>query len=124
MRRVLDRSALGKVGSLLVPASELEAAKLEPIVDLRHGIGAVLRVQERVGERVGLCEILRPFHNGCYRMVDRQRLNRLPKIAQVFVPDADPEQAAIVLHHGDADASVRRVDHDVHRAVACEDVPQ
>ena len=124
MRRVLDRAALRKVGRLLVPAPKLEAATLEPIVNLRHGIGALLRVQQRVGERVGLREILRPFHDASDRMVDRQRLNRLPKIAQVFVPDADPEQPAIVLHHGNAGAPVRRVDHDVHRAVAREDIAQ
>ena len=118
MRRAIDRSALRKIGRLLVPAPELEAAPLEPIVNLRHGIGAILRVQQRVGERVGPGEILRPFHDASDRMVDRQRLNRLAKIAQVFVPDADPEQPAIILHHVNAGAPVRRVDHDVHRAVA------
>ena len=49
MGRVLDRPALGKVSRLLVPAPEFEAAKREPIVNLRHGIGAILRVQQRVG---------------------------------------------------------------------------
>ena len=124
MRRVIDRPALRKVGRLLVPAPELEAATLEPIVNLRHGIGAILRVQQRVGERVGSCKVLRPLHDASDRMVDWQRLNRLPKIAQVFVPDADPEQPAIVLHHGNAGAPVRRVDHDVHRAIAREDIAQ
>ena len=57
-------------------------------------------------------------------MVDWQRLNRLPKIAQVFVPDADPEQPAIILHHGDAGAPVRRIDHDLHCAVARKDIAQ
>ena len=77
MRRVLDRSALRKVGRLLVPAPKFEAASLEPVVKLRHGIGAILGVQQRVGERVGPCEILRPFHDAGDRMVDGQRLNRL-----------------------------------------------
>ena len=77
MRRAVDRSALRKIGRLLVPAPELEAAPLEPVVNLRHGIGAVLRVQQRVGERVGSREILRPFHDAGDRMVDGQRLNRL-----------------------------------------------
>ena len=57
-------------------------------------------------------------------MVDGQRLNRLPKIAQVFVRDADPQQPAIVLHHGDAGAAIRRIDHDVHGAVARKDITQ
>ena len=113
-----------KVGRLLVPAPKLEAATLEPIVNLRHGIGAILRVQQRVGKRVGLRKVLRPFHDASDRMVDRQRLNCLPKIAEVFVPDADPEQPAIVLHHGNAGAPVRRVDHDVHCAVARKDIAQ
>ena len=77
MRRVLDRAALGKVGRLLVPAPELEAATLEPVVKLRHGIGALLWVQQRVGERVRPREVLRPFHDAGDRMVDWQRLNRL-----------------------------------------------
>ncbi len=124
MRRAIHRPALGKIGPLLVPAPELEPATLEPIIKLRHGIGAFLGVQKGVGQRVGTCEVLRPFDHAGDRMVDGQRLNRLPKIAQVLVPDADSEQAAIVLHHSDAYASVRRVDHDVHRAVACEDVTQ
>ena len=124
VRRAVDRAALRKIGRLLVPAPEFEAAALEPVVNLRHGIGAILGVQQRVGERVGPREILRPFHDAGDRMVGGQRLNRLPKIAQVFVPDADPEQPAIVLHHVDAGAPVRRIDHDVHRAVARKDITQ
>ena len=124
MRRVLDRAALGKVGRLLVPAAEFEAATLEPVIKLRHGISALLRVQQRIGERVRSREILRPFHDAGDRMVGGQRLNRLPKIAQFVVPDADPEQPAIVLHHGDAGAAIRRIDHDVHRAVARKDIAQ
>ena len=57
-------------------------------------------------------------------MVDWQRLNRLPKIAQVFVPDADPEQPAIILHHGDARAPVRRIDHDLDCAIPRKDIAQ
>jgi hypothetical protein len=57
-------------------------------------------------------------------MVDRQRLNRLAEIAQVFVPDGDPQQPAIVLHHDNASAPVRRIDHDVHRAVDRETIAQ
>jgi hypothetical protein len=124
VRCVLNRAALRKVGRLLVPAAKSEAAKLEPIVKLRHGIGAVLGVQQRIGERVWPREVLRPFHDARDRMVDWQRLNRLPKIAQIFVPDADPKQPAIFLHHIDAGAAVRRVDHDVHGAVARKNITQ
>src|SRR3984885_3388569 len=124
MRRAVDRPALRKVGRLLVPAPELEAAPLEPVVNLRHGIGAILWVQQRIGERVGSCKVLRPLHDAGDRMVDWQRLNRLAEIAQVLVPDADPEQPAIVLHHVDARAPVRRVDHDVHCAIPRKDIAQ
>src|SRR5580692_11994054 len=105
MRRAIDRAALRKVGRLLVPAPEIEAASFQPIVNLRHGIGAILWVQQCVSERVRPCEVLRPFDYASDRMVDWQPLNRLAEIAQVLVPDADPEQSAIVLHHVDACAS-------------------
>jgi hypothetical protein len=124
MRRFLDRAALRKVGRLLVPAAKFEAASLEPIVKLRHGIGAVLGVQQRIGERVWPCEVLRPFQDASDRMVNWQRLYRLAEIAQVFVPDADPKQPAIILHHGNAGAPVRRIDHDVHRAIARKAIAQ
>src|SRR5271168_9273 len=102
MRRVIDCSTLRKVCRLLVPAPEFEAAALEPIVNLRHGIGAILGIEQCVSERVRPCEVLRPSDYASDGMVDWQRLNRLAEIAQVLVPDADPEQPAIVLHHVDA----------------------
>ena len=57
-------------------------------------------------------------------MIDGQRLDRLAEIAQFLVPDADPQQSAIVLHHVHARAPVRRIDHNVHRAIDGEDIAQ
>src|ERR1700735_764330 len=57
-------------------------------------------------------------------MVGGQRLNGLAKPAQVLVLDADSKQPAVFLHHSDASAPVRRIDHELHGAVAREDVTQ
>jgi hypothetical protein len=57
-------------------------------------------------------------------MVARQSLNRPSKIAQIAIADANPEQPAIILHHSNASAAVRRVDHDEHGAIARKDIAQ
>ena len=124
MRRAIDRPTLGKIGRLLVPAPKFDAAPLEPVVELWHGVGAILGVEQRVGERVGPREILRPFHDAADRVVDGQRLNCLAEIAQLLGPDANPKQPAIVLHHIDASAPIRRIHHDVHCAIPRKDVAQ
>ena len=85
---------------------------------LGRGIGAVLGVEQRVGERVGFSEILRAPEDAGDRMIGAERADRRAEIAQIVVPDADAEKPAIVLHHVDAGAPVRRVDHEMHRSVA------
>ena len=40
-----------------------------------------------------------------------------PSVAQLLVVCANPEQAAVFLHHVDARAAIRRIDHDVQRPV-------
>ena len=51
-------------------------------------------------------------------------MDHLPKLSQLCIRHADAEEPAIVLHHVDAGAPVRRIDHDVHRAVARKDITQ
>lgn len=55
--RIGHISALWKVGSLLHPPAERHAAMAEPFVELRHRVGTILRMQQRVGERMRLCEV-------------------------------------------------------------------
>src|ERR1700722_9707706 len=94
MGRALDRAALRKVAPLLVPGAEPEPATLEPIVNLRHGIGPILRVQQGVGERVGSRKVLCPLHNASDRMVHWQRLNRLAEIAPILIRAAGNSPAS------------------------------
>ena len=44
--------------------------------------------------------------------------------AELVLLNADPEQPAIILHYVYAGAPVRRIDHDVHSAIARKDITQ
>ena len=55
-------------------------------------------------------------------MVGRQRLEGGAEIAQLVLRRADAEQATVLLHHVDAGAAVRRIDHQVHRTLRAEHV--
>ena len=52
--------ALGEVGRLLDPAPEGHAAPIEPCIQLRDGVGAILGMKECVRHRFRPPEILRP----------------------------------------------------------------
>ena len=60
VRAIGQNPTLGEVGSLLDPATEGHAAPIEPSIDLRNGVGAILWMQERVRHRFRPPEILRP----------------------------------------------------------------
>ena len=74
-------------------------------------------MEKRVGERVGLSEILGPARCGGDRMVLGERADRSAELSQLLFVRADAEKAAVFLHHVDARAAIRRIDHDVQRAV-------
>jgi hypothetical protein len=81
-------------------------------------------VEQRNGERIRISEILRPHRHTGDRMVGRQRADRGAKVAQLRLRGADAEQAAILLHHVDADTPICRINHQVHRAVGRKDITQ
>ena len=94
-----DRSALREIGRLLIPAPELEAAPLKPVMDLRDRIRAILRVQQRVGERIRLPKSFARFLTPAIGWSeDRARI--VGEVPQFLSRDANPEQPAVVLHHG------------------------
>src|SRR5215831_19791251 len=115
-----DSPALRQIRSLLDPAPERQPAPLQPGVELRHGIGAILRVQQCVGERVRIGEILCPLRYAADRMIRGQRTDHSAEVPQLRLRGADPEHAAILLHYVNAGTPIGRIDHQVHRAVAGE----
>src|SRR5215467_14838710 len=58
VRRARNSPALREIGRLLDPTPEFEAAALQPSIELRHGVSAVLRMEQCIGERVRIGEIL------------------------------------------------------------------
>ncbi len=124
MRRARKCPALWEIGRLLIPAAKLEAAPLKPVMDLRDGKGAVPRVQQRVGERIRLTEILRSLFDARDWMVGGERTDDRGEVPQLPRVSANPEQPAVVLHHGDAGATVSAVHHHMHRAVGGKDIAQ
>ena len=64
------------VGSLSHPAAETQPAAVEKLEKLRHRVGAVLRVQQRVGQRRLAPEVRRVAQQASERMLRRQFLER------------------------------------------------
>ena len=82
------------VRRLLDPAAESQPRPLAEIKQLRHGIGAVLRVQERVSECRFVSEIRRVAQQLLERMAAWQLPERGDEITNASVgrTDADPLQ--------------------------------
>ena len=57
MRDLRDHPALSQVGSLLDPAAEGHAAALEPRIELRHSVGAIVGMEQCVCERLGMIDV-------------------------------------------------------------------
>ena len=81
-------------------------------------------MEQRVGECNRISEVLRPPRHPGDRMVGRQRSNRGAEVSQLRLRGADPEQAAVLLHHVDAGTPICCIDHQVHRAVGLKDIAQ
>ena len=122
MWRLRDHPALSQVGSLLDPAAEGHAAALEPRIELRNGVGAIVGMKQCVCQGVGMIDVDRPAHHAGDRMGRRQLLERVAKLSQVRVRGSDPEQATVLLHHVDAGPPVQRVHHQVHRPLRTQDI--
>jgi hypothetical protein len=80
VRHAGDRPALRQIGGLFVPPPELEPTSLEPSIELRYRIGAIKRVQQRVGERVRPPEILRAPRYVGDRMIVGERADQVDRI--------------------------------------------
>ena len=117
-----DHPALSQVGRLLDPAAEGHAAALEPRIELRNGVGAIVGMEQCVCQGVGMIDVHRPAHHGGDRMGRRQLLEYVAELSQIRVRGGDPEQAAILLHHVDAGSPVEGVHHQVHRSLRTQDI--
>src|SRR5277367_3471616 len=106
-------SALRQIGGLLMPASKGEPAPSKPSIELGNSVGAINRVQERVRKGVGLSEVLGPPGDSGEWVVLGERADRGADLPQFLLVRPNPEQTAVLLHHVDAAATIRRVDHDV-----------
>jgi hypothetical protein len=65
-----DTSTLGKVRGLLEPTPKRYATPLKPGVELRHGVGAILRVQQCIGVCIRMTEVLCAYPNVRDWMID------------------------------------------------------
>ena len=106
------------------PAPKPQASGTEEIEKLRHRIGAILRVQQRVGQAGFVAEVGRIAQQRLQRMVWRQRLQAGSEFANLGRSGADAEPAAVVLQQVDPGAAIGRVHHQVHGAIGCQDVVQ
>ena len=107
----------GQVRRLPVPAPERQAVALEEVEELRDRIRPVARVEQRVGQGIGVLASRDPRSDRRQRVVLRQRLQRRDEIVDLPIRRPDPEPPAIVLEHVDAGPAVGRIHHQVHRAV-------
>ena len=103
----------GKYGACSRQRANFSPQRSVQAWSLRNGVGAIDRVQKRIGEGVGLSEVLGPARYGPDRMIGGERADRGAKRLQLLVIRANPQQAAVFLHHVDARTAVRRIDHDV-----------
>ena len=109
---------------MLEPAAEREPRVVDERHQLRHRVRAVLRMQQRIGERRLLAEVGRLVQQPGERMCRRQRRERGNQVLDLVIGGTDADAAAELLQHVDAGASVRRVHHQVHRAVGLQHVTQ
>ncbi len=83
MRDLRDHPALSQVGSLLDPAAEGHAAALEPRIELRHSVGAIVGMEQCVCERLGMIDVDGPPEHGGNWMGCRQLLKCVRQLSQI-----------------------------------------
>ena len=79
-------------------------------------------MKQRIRQSGRLPEVRGAAHDTCDWMVGRQGLEGGTEIAQVVVGRTHAEETTVLLHHVDAGAAVRRIDHQVHRTLWTEHV--
>src|SRR3984957_15168839 len=117
MRRVCERTAVGKIRGLAYPAPELQAAGSQKLEKLRNGIGAILRMKQRVGEPGGAGKIRRVTQQRRERMIGWEGFERRREIVDLSHAPPDSQTAAVILKQVDAGAAIWSVDHDVQRGI-------
>ncbi len=110
-------SAPREISCLFVPTRERQAASFEPVVELRHRVGTVLRMEQSISEGIGIGKILRSSCHACNWMVRRESPDRSAEVQQFLLSGADPEQAAVILHHVNAGTPIGGIDHHMHRSI-------
>ena len=121
MRCRRDGAALRKVGRLAVPAAERQIVPCDEIQQLRHGVRAVARVQQRIRERVCACAITCPAQQCDQRVVLRERPEDRDQIGDLLLGRADTKPPAVVLQHVDARPAIGRIHHQRHHAIRLQD---
>ena len=81
-------------------------------------------MQQRVGERRLLAEIRGLAQQIFQRMAGWQRCERSDEIADLLIVGMDADPSAELLQHIDAGPPVRRIHHEMHRAVRFEHAAQ
>nr|WP_233577846.1 hypothetical protein [Paracoccus yeei] len=99
------------------PPAQAQAAARDEIQELRHGVGPIPEMQQRVGQAGLVLEIGRGLHQRPYRVSRRQGLQRLEQVRDLGRADAKAKAAAIILQQIDAGATMGRIKHQVHRAL-------
>ena len=115
--RLRQRAALRQIGRLPHPAAKGQPTACDERKELRHGVGAILRVEQRIGQRVLALEIGRLAQQARQRMGARQGRERDRQILNLLIRVTDAQPAAVLLQHVDAGPAVGGVDHQVHGAV-------
>src|SRR5262245_50930437 len=94
-------AAVWTVGSLPDPATEPEAGVLDEVEQLRDRVRAVLRVQERIGERRFVLKVRRLTQQRLQRMTAGQLAERGAKILNPGICRANADAPAELLQHVD-----------------------
>src|SRR5215813_14960514 len=104
-------AALRRVWPLLDPSSEGETTALQPVVHLWDRERTVNRVQQRVGERVWMSEVLALPDKRRERVVPGKPLDSCGEINEIGIERPHAKNATVLLQHVDAGPTVGGVDH-------------
>jgi hypothetical protein len=92
----------GAVRRLFDPPGEPQSAGLEELEQFRNRVGAVLRMQQRIGERRPLTKVRRVAQQLRQRVAKRQRLERARRLRNPSSVASNPDPPAELLQHVDA----------------------
>ena len=88
-------AALGQVGRLAHPTPENQAGALQEVEHLRHRIGAIPGMQQRVGKPCLAAEIRGLAQQPRQGVILRQGSERVGQVPDLLLRMADPQPAAV-----------------------------